>query len=179
MINPLGITRDEKLIQINGKQYKIPSNVNLVKTWGQNLKILKRTRELAEQLGLKFRDFDKGVSCSACKYLDAPREPIEDSHEDCAPENRHCPYISYTNQVFLFTKKPSWYEWLFRGTKRFMAKDYSCIIADAFHQALFENGKLDAYRVDAPLKNFPHIREIQWNSKLANIADEEYRRMTE
>ena len=61
MDNRLHIGPGEVLLQIDGKPYRIPRGLDLVRKFKDNLQVMNRTSELARQYGANFSGFDSGI----------------------------------------------------------------------------------------------------------------------
>jgi hypothetical protein len=168
MDSRLRIEYGEILLQIDGKPYKIPKGLDLVKKFKDNSEVMNRTRELAKQYGSSFSSFDCGISCADCNhsYFSVGEEGVvvEGRVEDCA-------YDGDIDTITVF-KGPR--KNLFSGRMRFMAREHPCAVVDAFHRALAEQGHLKNQAVEAPAGNFENISRFYVTPHLDELAAQEY-----
>ncbi len=69
MPKDLCIKEGEALLVVDDKVYKLPKGIDLIKKYGNNSKVIKRTRELAKKYGMKnFIDFNYGINCLECSH---------------------------------------------------------------------------------------------------------------
>ncbi|MEM4337150.1 MAG: hypothetical protein QXG86_04050 [Candidatus Woesearchaeota archaeon] len=167
-VEKIFIEPHEKIIQINGKVYKLEENIFDIYcrfNFTTKKSVAERTRELAREKGAEFHSFFDNTQCKNCKY----NYSVNKGKINCTYTQNNVEEIS------VFQKTKGFFS---KRKKFFMAKRNLCLAEESFYIALLEHGLLDRFIVKgAKPQQYFSIEEVMANKIIEREVEEEYQNL--